>query len=68
MLGKPGATQRELAEATHMNLATVNKVLNEMLANGHVRRIGVGRQTPFEVTPAGRRTLQAGEDIEDILG
>lgn len=68
MLGAPAAGQGALAEAVGVSRQRVQQVLQALLEEGAVRRVGVGTQAHFEVTPAGRRRCQNDGDLDDIIG
>jgi hypothetical protein len=51
-----------------MSPALVNRVMQELMEEGHVRRVGIGRYPHYEITKAGRaEAAGAGEDLSDIL-
>lgn len=65
MLGNPAATQRDLGAACGLSPTRINQVMQELLEEKQVRRIGVGAGARYEVTPKGRE--ECGEDLGDIL-
>lgn len=67
MQAAPQASQSEWAQAARLSVSRLNRVLHNLLEDGHVRRLGVGRGgSRYEITQTGRQLL-AQQESQDLM-
>ncbi len=65
----PNATVRELAERMGLTERQVHRVLDDLVADGYVVRIRVGRRNQYSIDPAGamRHRSVAHHDVGELI-